>query len=483
VRPLLAIVLAALSLCAAHAEPPARVESPSAPGKRIVWLDVVRERVPLLPHARGKRWPLITWEGFGLAPLPPGELRALLARGLTQHLAFEARHVAAARRLREAGSPVILMDGRGGNWPARLAGEEAAWAHRFERGYEMPGPWIGACPMMRGGWAALGDEVRRTLGAYRDARVRVDAVWADWESDPLFWPHLFEQQRHCLRCRAQLDPAVLADRRVWGDFSWRLYLDLFGAYLAAPALEIFPELSVTNWMAVHSTEQRPVRTWGDHVLPPSAPPLFTATNPVAYGNTEFFAKAWDESWPLERLWVDRFYTHLMLRQLSADEANRRERAPGLESIVWVARWVPDDRDPEIPVMSREAYRESLRHLWLRGADAMAVFNHVQPGYEEMAVLEVVDAAEVYGEMLAFREFLDAGEVLHTEIPERQHDGVLWSGLRLGDRALVRATSQSARDQTVVLEPWPGERIAVGAPRAGRTWILERGAAAPRAVSP
>jgi hypothetical protein len=234
-------------------------------------------------------------------------------------------------------------------------------------------------------------------------------------------------------------------------------------------------------MAVYSTSERPVRTWSDHVLPPSAPALFTTTNPVAYGNDEFFAKTWRAEWPLDRLHVDRFYTHLLLRQVSADEANRQGVAPEVTSMAWVARWVPDDGDPQIPVMSREAYREALRHLWLRGVDAMAVFNARHDGFEEMAVLEVVDAAAVYDEMLAFVEFLDGGDVLHTDVPERQHEGVLWSGLRLGERAIVRVTSQSALDQAVVLEPWPGRRVELEARPEGRTWLIERGEGAPRAT--
>jgi hypothetical protein len=82
-------------------------------------------------------------------------------------------------------------------------------------------------------------------------------------------------------------------------------------------------------------------------------------------------------------------------------------------------------------MSRERYREVLRHLWLRGIKTMQVFNALLPGYEEMAVFEVQDAAAIYDEMLELREFLEDGEVLNVAVPKIQDSGVVWSGLRLG----------------------------------------------------
>jgi len=63
-------------------------------------------------------------------------------------------------------------------------------------------------------------------------------------------------------------------------------------------------------------------------------------------------------------------------------------------------------------MTRERYREVLRHLWLRGVAAMQVFNSRHTGFEDMALPEVDDAAAVYDQMLAFREFPTGGDVLN-----------------------------------------------------------------------
>src|SRR5919201_441576 len=71
---------------------------------------------------------------------------------------------------------------------------------------------------------------------------------------------------------------------------------------------------------------------------------------------------------------------------------------------WVTRWVSEPPEQEFPVMSRERYREVLRHLWLRGVAGMQVFSPRYKGYEDMAVPDVADAVAAYDDMLAFREF-------------------------------------------------------------------------------
>lgn len=125
------------------------------------------------------------------------------------------------------------------------------------------------------------------------------------------------------------------------------------------------------------------------------------------------------------------------------------------------------------MMSRAAYREALRHLWLRGIDGMQVFNPARPGFEEIAVQEVEDAARVYGEMLAFRDFLDDGEVMNLEYLGPLEAGVLWSGLRLEDEAVVRVAALGAKERTLALEPWPGYRIDLAASRTGANYRLRR----------
>ncbi len=104
---------------------------------------------------------------------------------------------------------------------------------------------------------------------------------------------------------------------------------------------------------------------------------------------------------------------------------------------------------------------------------MQIFNATRPGYEEEVFAEVEDAVAVYDEMLEYAEFLDHGEVLNTEVPDVRDEGLLWSGLRLGDRALVRAVQLGGGQATEMLELWPGRSTPVTADRQGRTVVFSR----------
>ena len=90
----------------------------------------------------------------------------------------------------------------------------------------------------------------------------------------------------------------------------------------------------------------------------------------------------------------------------------------------------------------------------------------------MALPEVEDAVMAYDEMLAFRDFLDNGEVLTYEIPRSQDDGVVWSGMRLGSRA-GGPHVQAGRRKREADGPTLGPRgVRVGSGR-GRTNLSSR----------
>ena len=124
-------------------------------------------------------------------------------------------------------------------------------------------------------------------------------------------------------------------------------------------------------------------------------------------------------------------------------------------------------------MSRAAYRESLRHMWLRDIDGMQLFNARWQGYEDNWIRELQDGVSVYGEILAHRELLANGEAMNLSVPEVQDDGVLWSGLRGADRAVVRVCSQGAEDGDVEIEAWPGVTVELQAPTEGATYEIAR----------
>jgi hypothetical protein len=482
-----ALTLAAVALPVA-AEPPVDIQ-PTAPDvaeqiRSRDWWQLLQDEVPPLRHGLGDRWPMIVWHGPGSQPLPPQKIEYLLARGLTQNIRLDTSMIAAAKALQQAGSRVIMMEGRAGNWPYSLAGDSTRWALQFDEGYTYDmagsgslGSWHSAMPLHTEGWAVLADQIRATLRAFRDAGVTVDGIWMDWEGDPYPFGPLFEQLQHGRVSRRLLPPEVLTDKTAWFAYCWRLYTRLHSAYLAAPALEIFPQCAVTNWHIVYSSPTHIAYYFVDNrVIPPVIPGNFTASNPVAYGNDAWFQREWQDAYILDRAHVDQFYMHNLLRQISADTANRLAFAPHTSSFPWVSRWCPLEDEPQeaVPDMSRRAYREALRHMWLRGIDGMQLFNARRPEYEEMWLHELQDAVAMYDEVLAHRAFLEDGQVMNLVSPAPQDDAIFWSGLRLHNSALVRATNQSMSTSSITLEPWPGEQLTLTVPAvSGQTYLLER----------
>ncbi|MBS1270344.1 MAG: hypothetical protein MAG794_01299 [Gammaproteobacteria bacterium] len=234
---------------------------------------------------------------------------------------------------------------------------------------------------------------------------------------------------------------------------------------------MYPDVSVTNWVVMASSATHPVLSWTDWRHPPSPPLFFTHTNPIAYGIDTYFLAAWPSEHEVNRENVDRFYTHLLLRQVTMDALNRKRYRSNLDAVVWVARWVRDHPEERVPAMSRAAYRESLRHIWLRGIDAMQVFNAVRERYEAYAIQEVRDVQQVFDEMLAYREFLEAGEVMNFAVPDNREASVMWSGLRLGDRAIVRVTNLGGGPPHVNLCLIDDLCVDLAVPKHGRTFLL------------
>ena len=369
------------------------------------WIEIIEREIPKLTHDHGNRLPMIMWYGVGYEPLSPEEIRVLTDRGLTQHLPMSPSSIEAAKRLQQAGMPVILMEGRTDAWPNSLAGEPTTWQHQFDADYRpdwMTDPnafgWHGACPTQRDGWKVLQQQTRDCMRAFSDSGITVTGVWMDWEGDPYPWSHSFEQINHCQRCQDTLPADVLNDKDQWWQYAWKQYVERYDQYFAQSVREIFPKCLVTNWHVVRSTERQPVRYFvGDRFLPAVKLIYFNATNPIAYGSDMVWTQRNREPLPLTQKNVDSFYRSEILQQVKTDSLNRAEVGfSEIACVPWVARYcriAPGDEP--IPMMSRPAYREALAELWRCELTTMQVFNAMHEGYEEYAVKELHDAVVAY----------------------------------------------------------------------------------------
>ncbi|KAA3622808.1 MAG: hypothetical protein DWQ08_12330, partial [Proteobacteria bacterium] len=345
------------------------------------------------------------------------------------------------------------LEGKGGAWPYDLAGDFRAG--RLD-------------PVNFAGWRIASQRFRSELEAFAREGVRIDAAWLDYENAPI------NLSRHDVVFPGSRVPAAaLADDRRFRHYRRQLWQTLTSTYFAAPLREVFPGIAVTNWVVSASRADFPLLDWTNRAHPRTDIGLFTATNPLAYGIDVAFHNNAPKYRLESQVQVDRIYTHILLRQVSADAHARRLDAPHLESMVWVSRWVRDMPERRTPVMSRAAYREALRHVWLRGADGMMVFNPVVDGYEKMAIREALDAASVYREMAPHAQRLKAGEVMNFSVPDAHRPAPFWSGVRTADGALVRTYNPGRDDIVLRIELRPGERVDVVAPPGGKTHRFPR----------
>lgn len=436
------------------------------------WAALLEHCVPVLRHTRGSRWPMILWSGGRASDYDDEQLRMLAARGFAAHVRLHRDDIPHALRLQRLGLPVVVMDARGGNWAYEMAPAGHAWRLPLRDEATAPARWLTQPnPLDQVGWVEVASDIRRTLAAFRAAGINVDAFWLDYEGQPSLLDY---EAVLASPVRDQLPASVTADFARFSAYRRRLWLQLMSSYVAAPIREFYPTASTTNWIAVLSSREAPVLSWDNWHHPDGGPWLFSASNPVAYGIDSAFWAVWPEASEPERGKVDRIYQHILLRQVSADAWNRQRSAPEMQAIPWVARVVRDE-PRRTPMMSRSAYREVLRHLWLRGVAAMQVFN---PGNAvgATALAEVQDAQAVYDEMLAWGDLLEHGEVMNYQVPMPDKTGVLWSGLRDDNRAVVRVVNFGGPQLSLKLQVWPDQYVLLEISEPGTTYIITRGSA-------
>lgn len=396
--------------------------------------------------------PILLWSGLGFEAQSPENIRLLLDQGFNQHLPLTGDYRTAARALAQSGAPIQIMEGLK-RFP--VANQEGKTR-----------PASAEDSFRLATWQKIGDWVRRQMRMYQDCGLTVDALWLDYEGFP------FLAERAAVRSSAAgLNLPTHLNETAWADWRRQFALNALSSYVAAPARENFPNISVLNWTANFSFPHTPLidATGGDTAV--SGPLWFTHSNPYAYGNTLSYEIA-GMPMNLEQSEVDAFYLELLLRHASTDARNRRSANEVTGAVVWVARIVRDAQQDGIPEMSRPAYREALRHLWLRGIDGMMVFNSpmLNPGEHQA---EITDVAQVWREMSAHRPLLQRGMPANYELSAQ--DGCIWSAIATPQLALIRITpvpmNQAFEARNMVI--WEDLTIRIPAGREPQTYLVWR----------
>jgi hypothetical protein len=147
-------------------------------------------------------------------------------------------------------------------------------------------------------------------------------------------------------------------------------------------------------------------------------------------------------------------------------------------VPYLSRFVVDNPDEKYRFpMSQDVYRKLVRHVWLRGADGLYLFNLGYPTTPQTVTAEfsfqsVEDARSVCDELLEHREFLDKGQPMTFAVPKSADAEAVWSGRKLPDgRCLVRAVSLGKDDARVRLSVGEGVGVELDAPRTGATYLI------------
>lgn len=477
---MISLLGAALPACPAAepAAPPTWETKPAIAG--------IITTVPPLKHPLGNFHPTLFWWQAPLSFNDPGklktELRALSARGLLPCIGLEAepnvdpktiaQRIAEARAVAAAGFPVhlqmigvldlYLLNGQ------RVRHADAPGAGQKDAiGQEFP------CLVLQDGWQARAKYIGSLLQQFADARVPVAAVWYDYEGHPHPWNGIFEHSQQCPSCRKAFPPGVLDDRNAFAAWAFDWHAAALQTAFAQPVRDVFPKASVGFYNYTLSSDPYPVYGTTGLRLPPSRqnPAEIDVVMPVCYANPAQFARRYyNADWPISAQEMEGLQFCCLLRAASNLHHNLR---PNQRLMPFVSSYIASPESARLPRMSKPLYREFLRHAILRGARGFYCFN-VAPPYGAMPdyYAELVDINLVYNELLEHREFFEGGLVLNDDWPDPKSATFAWSGIRKGNRALVRIVTLQTTSQPVEIVPFPGVAVKLLAQPAGVTYLVD-----------
>ncbi|MDP6124968.1 MAG: hypothetical protein QGH20_04340 [Candidatus Latescibacteria bacterium] len=277
--------------------------------------------------------------------------------------------------------------------------------------------------------------------AYYLSGLTIGIATADWEIDgPHEWNQAWEHSKRCSRCKENL--SNIDDFTSFQATMRQKRAELLRDCYSTPILNRFPKALVTNyavypndgwryWYDYFETrrsdlphrldQQFMVRPWYNDFTETG----FTLAMPVVYTWGDFFNSFPEFSDPDYR-W---FYSMLSVG------SNAAKSTPSGIPIATFVHWhttTPSPDGAEVPQMSKESYSDLLWHLLLRGHDILYSWTPMEELSVEIALIQ-----EVYDASLEYNEFIAHGTPITFDVPTEQ--GPVVSGLRLGDRVLIRRT--------------------------------------------
>ena len=484
-------MLAAILALLAGSVPAAAQPASACPAPSAEWtMDDLLRVVQPMRHDLGGRLPLLLWNypiAIGdnlLGYRAEGSLarwtRAAAQRGLALPvqigwISTPAGALAQAQTVRELGLPLYLCVDElpGGN--AGLYRNSKLWplGPDLRRPHVRRWPCL---PLTDAGQAAAG--VRALMQEYRAAGLSPAGVFFEHEGFPHPWMGIYDAQRNDPRCAALYPPGTLDSETSFIQYVYALRSRVLSEAMADPVLAVFPPALVGNYDEWVSSKQIPYLANGGEALPPRTLGRLNMVTPRVYASPWYLHAYFCDVESVTPEQADPVYFNLLLNTLSTTNANQQ---PGQVSVPFVARDDPFDPlrkgdKPFGPGMSHAPYRELIRHALLRGTDGFYLYALGFPGSgvpTADAFGTIEDTRSVYDDLLAYREFLDQGQVMTYQTRDPHYRGPVWSGLRLKGQCLVRTFTMRDRPGRVRVEVFPGKQVELEAPREGATYLIGR----------
>ncbi len=277
--------------------------------------------------------------------------------------------------------------------------------------------------------------------AYHAAGVPLGIVTADWEIDgPHEWNEAWEHSKRCARCLANMPN--IDDFAAFQAKMRQLRAELLRECYVAPILHRFPDALVTNYAVYPNDGWRYWYDYFEHQQPELPHRMDQADRHRPWYN-EFAESGLTLAMPVVYTWYNiygsypgftnpdyRWFYNMLLVGSNAGAST----PPGIPIATFV-HWhttAPPEGSPEARQMSAEAYGELLWHLLLRGHDIFYSWTPMDELAEEIRLVQ-----QVYDASLEYNEWMAFGTPVTFDVPLEQ--GPVVSGLRLGNRVLVRRT--------------------------------------------
>ena len=449
-------------------------------------IQTVLENTKPLEHPRAGRLPLLLWpvQDVGVSDQLQEEaiVRELDRRGIAVIISWNhndkeslAKALRLARIQQKLGLPVVVnsticMNGffNGDPKTAHIDAE----GNRFVDDSFGAKHKMGCAFTLDSRYPAMTERIDYFVRAYKQANLPLDLVWGDWEIDG---PHEFnrswEAAKRCSVCRRNIPD--IEDFLAYQKAMRIKRAQMTRQCYAEPILARYPEALVGNY-GVYPHDGH--RYWWDYFE------YFVDYHPHIVEQGARYRKWFHEfkltgytfamptvyPWHDTFLWYDfedpdyRWFYNMLLVASNAGK-HTDPQTPTIAFVHWHTVVVSGKPDPLVKQMSEWAYKELLWHMLLRGTDGLFMFCFPKESAKETRLVH-----EVYAASLEYADWLNHGEPINFDGP--QSPGPVVSGLRIGNRALVRRTDFGKPSDNPIKLEVDGKTLTVP-PMTGRCIIL------------